>query len=121
VIFAFIFRQKKGFESLLFYTCIVVAFSPAIANQYLAIAVPFVSVYLNPYTVSYSLVGTLFLLLDGNGMHITAGQNTNYYTYPGFYPLLVILLFLGLIRNLWYQQVLEFINKVWSEIKIQFE
>jgi hypothetical protein len=44
VFFAFYFRQKDGFLSLLYYTCIVVITSPSIANQYLAIVVAFISV-----------------------------------------------------------------------------
>jgi hypothetical protein len=121
VVFAIVFRQRKGFESLLLYTCILVATSPLISNQYLAIVVPFVSAYLNPFTLSYTLIGTLLLLFDPYGLHFNIAQNATNFTYsPFIYFLLIVLLCLGLIRSIWSQQLIAFIKKVYIELKIQF-
>ena len=67
ITFAMIFRKRNGFDSLLLYTCILVAASPSIANQYLSIVVPFVAANLNPFTLSLfffpSLLGILCMPL----------------------------------------------------------
>ena len=65
---AFFIRKKPGLETLLFYTAILVVTSPTIANQYLAIVVPFISVYFNVFFLLYTIMATWHLLVDKNGL-----------------------------------------------------
>jgi hypothetical protein len=120
IIFAILFQPVKSFDSLLLYTCILVATSPALTNQYLAIVVPFVAANLNPFTLSYSLAGTYFLLTDSNGLHIYDKTPNFRLTFSHiFYPVLVVLLCLGLIRSRWFGLLLALIKRIWSKVKIQ--
>jgi hypothetical protein len=119
IVCAFVFRNSNSFNSLLLYTCVLVIASPAIANQYLAIVLPFVAAYLNPFTLLYTLVGSFFLLIDPNGLHLFDKLRDNY-AYA-FYPLLIFLLLLGFIRSLWSYQLREYINRIYIEIKTQFD
>lgn len=66
-IFAFIYRKKSTIESMLFYTCVLVATSPADVNEYLAIPGAFVATHLNPITILYTAAGTVHLLVATNG------------------------------------------------------
>jgi hypothetical protein len=70
IIGAFIFRKKPGLEALLFYTVILVVTSPTIANQYLAIVIPFISVYFNFFFLLYTIMATWHLLVDKNGLYL---------------------------------------------------
>ncbi|HTY86363.1 MAG TPA: hypothetical protein VMB80_02775 [Candidatus Acidoferrum sp.] len=76
VLFAFMYRQKNTVESLLLYTCVLVAASPANINEYLAIPGAFVATHLNPFSILYTAVGTLHLLVDVNGFHLTSLSST---------------------------------------------
>ena len=120
IIFAVIFRQRKSIDSLLLYTCVLLVASPAIANQYLAIALPFVAANLNPFTLSYTLAGTIHLLIDGAGLHVHKSQNLANATYSHiFYPVLVVLLCLGFIWSVWSRQLFTLLNSIYVELKIQ--
>ena len=66
-IFAFIYRQATPIEYLLAYTCILVAASPAIMNQYLVIPVAFLATRWNVLPALYTLVTTWMLLGPPNG------------------------------------------------------
>jgi len=66
-VFAFIYRQKNTVEFLLAYTCVLVATSPAIMNQYLAIPIAFVAIRWNVLTALYTVLGTWVLLGPPNG------------------------------------------------------
>ena len=67
---AFLLRKKTGLVSLLFYTAILVAASPSIVNQYLAIVVPFISVYMNFFYLLYTVMATWHLVVDKNGLQV---------------------------------------------------
>jgi hypothetical protein len=69
-IFAFIYRKKSTIEFLLAYTCVLVATSPAIVNQYLAIPLAFVATRLNPLTALYTILGTWVLIIHRDGLHM---------------------------------------------------
>lgn len=70
IVGAFIFRRKPGLETLLFYSAILVVTSPTIANQYLAIVIPFISVYFNFLFLLYTIMATWHLLIDKNGLQL---------------------------------------------------
>jgi len=117
VIFAFICRQKRTVEFLLFYTCVLVAASPANINEYLAIPGPFVATHLNPFTILYTAVGTLHLLADVNGLHLTGLSRTI------CIDIAIYLLCLGLVWVTWRQNIMPLLKRLleWciSEVKNQ--
>lgn len=67
---AFIFRKLEIKKAFLFYTALLVVFSSAVTNQYLAIIMPFISVYANPVFLLYTLVAGLYLAGDKVGLNI---------------------------------------------------
>ena len=69
VVFAFILRRRPVLESLLMYTIVLVAFSAAIANQYLAIVCAAVAVFPNFFYALYILFATLMLAMSDAGLH----------------------------------------------------
>jgi hypothetical protein len=116
-IFAFIYRQKNTVEFLLLYTCVLVAASPANINEYLAIPGPFVATHLNPFTILYTAVGTLHLLADVNGLHLTGLSRTI------CIDIAIYLLCLGLVWVTWRQNIMTLLKRLleWciSEVKNQ--
>ena len=78
VLFAFICRRKSVMETMLLYTGVLVATCPGTLNEYLAIPLAFVATHLNVLTILYIAVGTLHLLVDFNGFHLTAISPTIY-------------------------------------------
>lgn len=98
VSFAVFFRKRAGFEALLLYTCILVGTSPAITNQYLAIAIPYISVYPNPFFLLYTLIATWHLAVDFDGLQMALGQT--HISKDVFYLSLIALLCLGFVWNL---------------------
>ncbi|MGO8838858.1 MAG: hypothetical protein ACLQAH_06980 [Limisphaerales bacterium] len=116
-IFAFVCRQKNSVESLLLYTCVLVAASPANINEYLAIPGAFVATHLNPFTVLYTAAATLHLFVDINGFHMTGLSQTTYIDVS------VCLLCLGLVWATWRQNILATLKRLlewcFSEVKNQ--
>jgi hypothetical protein len=105
VSFAIFFRHKNVFDSLLLYTCVVVAFSPATANQYLAIPVPFIATNFNPFALMYTTLGTFFLLINNDGLHISLFPFYSSIDKTVYYAILVTLLVLAFIWVVWYKQL----------------
>jgi hypothetical protein len=66
-IFAFIYRRANTVEYLLAYTCVLVAASPAIMNQYLVIPVAFLATRWSVLPALYTIVATWMLLGPPNG------------------------------------------------------
>jgi hypothetical protein len=95
VLFAFICRLKSTIESMFMYTCVLVATAPSDVNEYLAIPLCFVATHLNVLTVLYTVIGTLHLLVDYNGLHLTWISETD------FIDMAVDILFLTLIWVTW--------------------
>ena len=56
--FGFLFRKQKLCDSLIIYTAALVIFSSAMTNQYLALVIAFVSLYLNWALIVYVVIGT---------------------------------------------------------------
>ncbi len=93
---AWIFEGTPPVRALLLYTALLVAFSPAAANQYLALVVSFVAVYRNPFTVLFTVVASLHLMIDRQGLHLAALERWVPEAAVGF-PVLVALLLLGIV------------------------
>ncbi len=66
---SFVFRKKSNQETFILYLVSLVVFSSAIANQYLAIAVPFLAIYRSHLSTIFTVVATAYLLTEKNGLH----------------------------------------------------
>jgi hypothetical protein len=117
-IFAVYFQKKDAFTSLLYYTCILVAASPSITNQYLSIVVAFISVEFNLIFLLYTIIGTLYLFSSSAGFQFLGLPDNDVYS------ALVLLLSLGVVWQLWRQRLLEiykwvlaFVSTKWDEGK----
>ena len=77
--------------------CRRIVFSSAMANQYLAIAMPALAAYANPFFWSYTVMGALYLAGHSSGLHLEVLQRG----LGGFigqgYQTLALLLFFGLL------------------------
>lgn len=109
-IFAFVYRRRNAFDSLLAYTCVLVAASPSMANQYLAIPIPFISMNYNLFFLAYVVVGTWHLIIDGTGLHIARLRVFQPKSIDN-YVVLVVLLSLGFAWHLWINELLPRIRK----------
>ena len=67
---AYLFRCENIADSFMLYTMALVAFSSAIANQYLAIPCMAVVLIMRRKSVAYFLLGLVFLSCNSNGLHI---------------------------------------------------
>ena len=111
--FAFVLRRKSALETLLFYTGVLVAASPATLNEYLAIPVAFTAVHVNCFTVSYTILAACLLSADAEGPHLfhlqTAGNAG-----PAVY-----LLALALLWGVWRDNLFNLLNICRREINLQ--
>lgn len=89
---SFFFRKKNAFDSFFLYTCVMVATSPAITNQYLAIPVSYGAVYPNPFFIVYTLLGTWHLFKDGDGLHYSSAILASNTTRETVYTILTMIL-----------------------------
>lgn len=111
---AFIFRKKKPLDALLYYGIVLVLFSIAMSEQYFVSALPFMSVYFNPFFALFSLVQMLFMLLmtvEGEIYVPLLGMTVDR---AGFgFGTQMVLLFLGFLFTLSYASVRKFSPKQW--------
>ena len=93
----------------------LVAASPANINEYLAIPGAFVATHLNPFTILYTAVGTLHLLVDVNGLHLTGLSRTIYI------DIAIYLLCLGLIWVTWRLNLINWFKRSleWFALEIK--
>jgi hypothetical protein len=116
-LFAFVYKQKKVVESLLFYTCVLVATAPATTNQYLAIPVPFTVTNVNPFTIMYTATGFFHLLIDYDGLHLTGPILGNLRANP---DVPIFMLCFGLVWATWREFLIASLRSCISEVKSQF-
>ena len=112
-LFAFLCRRKPALESLLFYACVLVAASPAATDQYLAIPSAFTSVFVNFFTVAYTVIATGRLLADMGGplgLASLAG---------GFASLAIYALGLALVWGVWRENLFNLLKKCRHQINLQ--
>ena len=105
-LFAFICRKQSTVEFLLVYTAVLVAASPANINEYLAIPGAFVATHLNLFTILFTAVGTLHLLVDPNGLHLGGLGRTLYI------DLAIYLLCLGAVWAIWRQPIVAGLKRL---------
>ena len=111
VVFAFLCRTRNAFESLLIYTGVLVAFSPATYNQYLAIPMALASVFFSVPFCCYILVTSYHLCADYNGVHLVR--------YGVYYDIAIIVLCFAIFWLFWRKQFLDLFQAVHREIRIQ--
>ena len=119
VVFAFFFRRSNPTESLLVYSSILVWASPAVANQYLAIPIAFISANINPFTIVYTVIGALFLLVNGAGLQFTIYKPLDIILNTYSYKVLIFLLLFGFIWKVWHESLKGVFKKVINEIMVQ--
>lgn len=111
---AFICRTKNSLDSLLVYTGVLVAASPAILNEYLAIPAAFVSSAINPLSICYTLFAAAHIAVFANGPHLVKD-------YPGrFDDIAILFLILTLAWRLWRESLLRLLQHCRDEIARQF-
>ncbi len=93
---AWIFEEESATRAALLYTVLLVVFAPATANQYLALVVPFVAVYRNPFTALFTVVASLHLMIDRDGLQMAALGKWLPAAAVGF-PVQIALLLAGLV------------------------
>lgn len=94
IVGAFATRRRTRFEALLIYTLLLVACSPAVANQALAIVCAAMAVFPNAIFGLYVALGTLHLLVHHEGLHLVAVKQV----VPSWlvdYPALMVVLAAG--------------------------
>lgn len=91
-------RERRVFDQLRIYFIALVVFSSAIANQYLAIPAAPIAASWNLAYAAFSQVGTLVLLLDGNGLRLAGAVWNPALTQLG-YTLCVFALAVGLAMD----------------------
>lgn len=103
-LFALVCRKKNALESLLIYTVVLVAASPATNNQYLAIPVAFTAVFVNVLTVGYTLAACYHFATDADGLHLLEKPVSHA-------DLAIFILSFALVWTVWRQNILSFIHK----------
>ncbi|HTY87641.1 MAG TPA: hypothetical protein VMB80_09275 [Candidatus Acidoferrum sp.] len=110
-VFAFINRRRPALESLLLYTCVLVATAPATSDHYLATPSAFTSVFVNFFTVAYTVIAAYQVSGD----------------VPGLLPprigtadaLAIYALCLALVWVTWRDNLLDLLSRCHREIKVQ--
>ncbi len=111
--FAFIHRRKPALESLLLYTCILVAAAPATTNQYLAIPSAFTSVFVNFFTVAYTVIATYQVSTAVGGPHLLQPLLGNV-EQQAIYALCFALIWVS-----WRENLLDLLRRCRKEINLQ--
>lgn len=124
----FLTRKLPMLEAGMWYLLVLVAFSPAIANQYLAIAMPAVAALGFIFFIPYIILSTLLITVtDISGMHIQRfADNIPHkligYIGSGEYKAVIFSLFIGLVllaifryRKNWYRGVYNRIRLITQE------
>lgn len=116
-------RKQPPFESLLIYSILLVATSPATTNQYLAIVMPAIAVFPNLLFGLYTAVGSWHLLGDSSGLGIKGlrfsfeGESLTYYS------IMMLLLCAGMAWSLWREAILSgrkaFYQIIFDQLGIQ--
>lgn len=120
---AIIFRKSNIKHSFLLYTLLVVIFSSAIANQYLAIPIIFLSVFPSSIFYLYTILGFVQILSNEAGLKMSTELLR-----ISSYNILILLLFVGMLLILFkvkifskassnfFQQQLQNIKKILKDI-----
>jgi hypothetical protein len=114
-VLAVVYRRRPALESLLLYTCALVAAAPATANQYFAIPSAFTSVFVNIFSIDYTIVATGHLLTDADGLDLLKVP------LRGTADMTVFALVLALVWVTWHRGLLDLLKQCRHEIYRQLE
>ena len=118
--FAFVSRKVGGIRSLLIYTGVLVSLAPTSSCQYFAIPLALLAVYFNWFSIFFTLVSTLMLVVAEFGV-----LDENWH---GFDPDLVTIalsttglevLLLAVIWIFWKPQILAAFQRCVKEVNVQ--
>jgi hypothetical protein len=115
IIFALVCRRRPSLESLLIYTGLLVATSPATTNQYLAIPIAMASAFPNPLFWLYSFASTVHLCTDSAAPHFGKYAFTNYD------DLAIYTLTFALVWFFWREPIRAAARFWWLEAAAQFK
>lgn len=96
IIFGWLFRKQDLFTLASFYLLILVTFSPALTNQYLALPSIFIAIFPNPFFLAFVLVGTFHLFVNLDGLQLPFFQELFNPHYHYLFNICVIMLLAGL-------------------------
>ncbi len=91
-------RDQSPLRIFYIYLIAVVAFSSAVANQYLAIPVAAISVFTSLPLIIYTLVAGTFLALNSDGLHFYNSEYLRFISNQSVYEFLCFMLTLGIFR-----------------------
>jgi len=111
--FACLCRRQSPLDSLLMYTCVMLAATPATTNEYLAIPLVFTSVVVNVFTVAYIVIATCHLSAGGDGPALQKPA------VGGIIDLAIYCLCLAAVWAVWRDQLLSLLQKCRAEIRHQ--
>jgi hypothetical protein len=116
IVFAFVCRKRNGFESLLVYTGVLVAFSPRTVNEYFAIPVALVAVFPSVPFALFTALATFHLFADHvNGLPLWPGQHRT-----DMDRWAIITLAFALVWLVWRPQWVRLIRTICQEVELQF-
>jgi len=114
-LFALVWRKSNGVESMIFYTAVLVAASPAITIQYLAIPLIFIATQLNCLTVIYTIMATVVLAVHPNSLRLPG-------VFPPMFPNIpVYILALAVAWSAWRAQITAAAKFLYGRSKVEME
>jgi hypothetical protein len=111
-----LFRRCNAFVSLLFYTVFLLVLSPAVANQYLALVMPFAAWFINPFTVLYTLTAGTMLAAAPDGLELAPYLVIDW-MYGVGYALLLALLIGALAWIFWRDRIITSVERSGSWLR----
>jgi hypothetical protein len=109
-LFALVWRRRNALDSLILYTAVLVAASPAISMQYLAIPLVFIATRVNVLTIAYTLMATVILMVQPDCLHLKI------YLKPMFPDIPIYLLAAAVVWAAWPAQITAAAKHLWSRI-----
>ncbi len=115
----FLLRKRNLFDLLLCYVALLVIYSPYIANQYLAIVIPFIAVEKNFFSFIYTAMATWYLLANKSGLNLAVLQDSKVTGLITVNSLIVVLTF-GFLWPLVRKRLGEFLKDEWRYQSLPF-
>ena len=111
--FAFVCRKAAALDSLLLYSCVMLATTPATTNEYLAIPLIYASAVVNAFTLAYTIIATCQISAGGDGPPLQSDA------VGGVMDLALYCLCLAILWAYWRPTLLNFLQKCHAEVRHQ--
>jgi hypothetical protein len=112
-------RRRSAFDGVLLYSIVLVAFSPAIANQHLTIPVAAIAAFPNIWFGVYTAYGALLVTVSQDGLrsatvahHLPIWIVAPLMTWPRAYDPVIPLLCAGLVWMFWRDPILATVHHI---------